>query len=204
MNYYIDFDNTLYNTNLLKEKMLNSIAEIAKNQQNIDILQECNLLFTNDHIYDIYKLADYICNKYNLNLQQVLKTLDNVILNGSDFTFNDSIPFLEKLHNLNHNIFLLTYSNNNLKYQTLKILGSGLINYFDALYITSTPKYELDIDYKNGIFIDDNPKDLLGLYSKSAKKVIRLKRAENKYSLQNLENCNIDEYINFIELGGQL
>ena len=36
MNYYIDFDNTLYNTHLLTHKMLNSIVESIQEKTNID------------------------------------------------------------------------------------------------------------------------------------------------------------------------
>ena len=85
-------------------------------------------------------------------------------------------------------------------FQVLKIKGSGLIKYFDALYITSKPKYELDINYENGIFIDDRAKDLLGLYSKNAKKVIRLRRKGNKYSIEDIGNAEIEEYSSFGEI----
>ena len=72
--------------------------------------------------------------------------------------------------------------------------------FFDALYITSKEKYKLDINYTNGIFIDDNPSDLSGLYSKNPIKVIRLRRENNKHSLENLKNENIKEYSNFLEV----
>lgn len=203
MNYYIDFDNTLYNTPLLTQKMLDSISESAYLQKDVnkqDILEECKLMFNREHIYNIYELARYFSNKYNLKVQPVIDNINNIILNSSDLVFKDSITFLEKLHSENHNIFLLSYSNGNLDYQAIKILGSGLTKFFDALYITSKPKYELDIDYANGIFIDDNPADLLGLYSKNAKKVIRLRRKENKYSVKDIENVQIEEYSNFTEM----
>ena len=147
MNYYIDFDNTLYNTPLLVKRLQNA------NENEVE----------------------------------------NIILHSSDLVFKDAIPFLQKLRAENHNIFLLSHATDTLKYQSLKITGSGLTEFFDALFITSKPKYELDIDYANGIFIDDNPNDLIGLYSKNAKRVIRLRRPENKYSIKDLENVNIEE-----------
>ena len=151
MNYYIDFDNTLYNTPLLVERMKNA-------------------------------------NKTEI---------ENIILNSSDLVFEDVIPFLQKLRSQNHNLFLLSYAADTLRYQALKIIGSGLSNYFNALYITAKPKYELDIDYTNGIFIDDNPDDLIGLYSKNPLKVIRIRRKENiKYSVKDVDNPNIKEYPN--------
>lgn len=200
MNYYIDFDNTLYNTPLLTEKMLNSIVESAYNQKSInkkELLDECKSMFNREHIYNIYKLAEYFSNKYNLELSPIINNLNTTILSGKDLVFEDSITFLKNLKDKGHTTFLLSYSVDSLQYQTTKILGSQLPDFFDALYITNTPKYELDIDYENGIFIDDNPIDLLGLYSKNAKKVIRLRRKNNKYSIKNLENVDIEEYCDF-------
>ncbi len=202
MNYYIDFDNTLYNTPLLTEKMLRAISSNARAQKNIKIFDECKSMFNKENIYDIYELAKYFSNKYSLNFEKNVSDINNIILNGEDLVFEDSIPFLQKLHNQNHNIYLLSYANENLNYQSLKIAGSGLTNYFDALFITSKPKYELDINYTNGIFIDDNLEDLLGLYSKNAKKVIRLRRKENEHSIQNTKNVSIEEYSSFDQIGG--
>ena len=66
MNYYIDFDNTLYNTPLLKDAMLDAISsEIAseKKLDNTEILKQCSLMFNRENIYDIYELAKYFSNK---------------------------------------------------------------------------------------------------------------------------------------------
>ena len=203
MNYYIDFDNTLYNTPLLIEKMLKSITNSITRQKKLDeekILTECKSMFNREHIYNIYELARYFSNKYNLELSPIINNLNNIILNGKDFVFEDTIPFLEKLKLANHNLYLLTYCKESLQFQSAKVSGSQISDLFDALYITSSPKYNLDIDYSNGIFIDDNPVDLLGLYSKSPKEVIRLRREHNKYSVKDLENVNIKEYINLGEI----
>ena len=201
MNYYIDFDNTLYNTSLLVEKMLDSIVESIYVQKKIDktfILDECKKLFAPQNIYDIYKLIHYFSKEYSLDESTILNEINTLILNRNDLVFDDSISFLEKLYK-NNNIFLLSYASGNLKYQTTKVLGSGLLDYFDGIYITSKPKYDLDIDYTNGIFIDDNPKDLEGLYSKNPKKLIRLRRNGNKYSKIEL-NIQIEEYKNLSEI----
>ena len=143
MNYYIDFDHTLFDT----QKLIES--------QNID--------------------------------------------NCSDYLFHDSVPFLKKLKENNHNIFLLSYAENDLQYQLLKIHNSNIVKYFNEIIITKTLKYDINIDYSKGIFIDDNPRDLIGLHSKNAKKVIRLRRKNQKYSSKDL-NINIDEYENLDEI----
>lgn len=203
MNYYIDFDNTLYNTPLLTRKMLNSIVESINEKTNIDsteLFEECKSMFNREHIYNIYELARYFANKYNLDATCVINNLNNIILNGSDLVFDDTIPFLKRLKENGHKLYMLTYCKDSLEYQSIKIAGSKLADFFDALYITSVPKYTLDIDYTNGIFIDDNPDDLLGLYSKNAKEVIRLRRKENKYSIKDIDNNSIKEYLGFEEI----
>lgn len=203
MNYYIDFDNTLYSTPLLTHKMLNSIVESIKAENDInstELYEECKSMFNREHIYNIYELARYFANKYNLDANIIINNLNNIILNGSDLVFDDTIPFLKKLKEKGHKLYMLTYCKDSLEYQSIKIAGSKLADFFDALYITSVPKYNLDIDYANGIFIDDNPDDLLGLYSKSPKEVIRLRRKENKYSIKDINNHSIKEYLNFEEI----
>lgn len=197
MNYYIDFDNTLYNTPLLTNRMLNSIANSIKEKTNLnfdDLYKECKSMFNKDNIYNIFDLAKYFSNKYNLECSSFINNLNNIILSASDLVYNDATPFLNKIKEKKHKLYLLTYCKDSLEYQSLKVAGSKLSDFFDTLYITSTPKYNLDINYTNGIFIDDNPDDLLGLYNNNPKQLIRLRRKENKYSIQNLENSNIQEF----------
>lgn len=204
MNYYIDFDNTLYNTSLLTEKMLSSIVESIKKEKtdiNSDKLYaECKSMFNRTNIYNIYELATFFANKYDVDTSEIINNLNSIILNGDKLVFKDSIPFLNKLKSNGHKLYLLSHSKDNLEYQSIKIAGSKLTHFFDALYITSVPKYTLDIDYKNSIFIDDNPDYLLGLYSRQPKQVIRLRRKESKYSINDIENKDIKEYLNFDEI----
>lgn len=203
MNYYIDFDNTLYNTTLLTNRMLNSIVSSVREKINLnseDLYEECKKMFNREHIYNIYELAKYFSDKYNLDYSIIKNNLNNIILNGNDLVFEDTIPFLKKLKEKGHKLYMLTYCKNSLEYQSIKVAGSKLADFFDAVYITSIPKYNLDIDYTNAIFIDDNPEDLLGLYSKNAKQVIRLRRKENKYSTKDLDNNSIIEYLNFNDI----
>ena len=193
MNYYIDFDNTLYNTPQLTNRILNAIVSSIQEKNNLDretLYEECKVIYEKEFASNIYELARFFSNKYNLG----------IILTSNDLVFEDVIPFLKKIKENGHKLFMLTYCKDTFEYQSLKIAGSKLGSYFDALYITSVPKYTLDIDYTNGIVIDDNPDDLLGLYSKKAKQVIRLRRKENKYSLIDINNKNIKEYLNFNEI----
>lgn len=198
MNIYIDFDNTLFNTPLLTKSMLTLISnEIIKKHNELnfnDVYDELKGMFNRENIYCIYDLAIHFAKKYELDSENLLKNLNNVISNTKDFLYDDSIAFLQKLKDAGHNIYILSYCADSLKYQAAKISGSGIADFFDALYITSVPKYELDINYKDGVFIDDNPSDLIGLYSKNPKQVIRLRRDGNKYSVKEIDNSEIKEY----------
>ena len=198
MKFYIDFDNTLFNTPKLTHTMLPLIAnEVWKKHQSLcfdNIYSECCSMFNREHCYNIYDLASYFADKYALDLSVLVKNLNSIMFDISDFLYEDSIPFLKKLKADGHKLYLLSYAGENLKYQTVKISGSGISDFFEALYITSAPKYKLDINYSDSIFIDDNPTDLLGLYSNNPLKVIRIRRIDNKYSSEDIDNPNIIEF----------
>lgn len=201
MNIYIDFDNTLFKTPLITKSMLTLISnEIIKKHSELnfdDAYAELKGMFNRENIYNIYDLALFFSKKYELDSDNLLNSLNNVISNTKDFLYDDSISFLKNLKEAGHKLYILSYCPDSLKYQAAKISGSGIADYFDALFITSVPKYELDINYKDGIFIDDNPSDLLGLYSKNPLKVIRIRRDDNKYSVKDIDNSNIIEFKTF-------
>ena len=63
--------------------------------------------------------------------------------------------------------------------------------------ITDVDKSQLDIDYKNNLFIDNNPKELIKFQNKGGK-IIRIRRIDDKYSVIDLDN--VLEYKNFFDL----
>ena len=83
MNYYIDFDHTLFDTPKLTERMLKSIVDFSK----LDILEECKSMFNREHIYNIYELAKYFANKYNLNESSLISAINNEIYNCRNLVF---------------------------------------------------------------------------------------------------------------------
>lgn len=195
MNYYIDFDHTLFNTPKLTERMLKAIVDTSK----MDIMLECKVMFNREHIYNIYELAEYIANKYTLDTSSLIFAINAQIYNCSDLVFEDALSFILKLKENGHKVYMLSYYEYGLQYQIAKIAGSSLCDLFDGIIITKELKFNLDIDYTNGIFIDDKPDDLIGLYSKNAKKIIRLKRKNHKYSMAKL-NIAIEEYESFDQI----
>ena len=195
MNYYIDFDHTLFDTPKLTQRMLQAIVDTSK----MDIMDECKLMFNREHIYNIYELAEYFADKYNLDKFSLISAIDNEINHSMDLVFVDGLSFLYKLKEKGNKIYLLSYYEHGLQYQIAKIAGSHISDLFDGIYITKDLKYNINIDYSNGIFIDDKPQDLIGLYSRHPKKVIRLRRKNHKYSDKDLD-IHIEEYGTFDEI----
>ncbi len=187
MNYYIDFDSTLYDTSKLTNEMLTAIAWLIHTKNpSIDaseIFDEGKNLFNSQNFYNIFELCSFFADKYNLDEKELAKSVNHIVDDGSKFVFDDSIEFLKRLKTEGHSANLLTFAvKQNTDYQLQKIKGSGLGKYFDSIIITSTPKWLLSIDYKNGIFVDDNPQNIENLYVNNPINVIRVKRKDNKYS----------------------
>ena len=205
MIYYIDFDSTLFNTSgFIKEILIALSKEINFQDCNLGaekIYLEVKKVYAKDNIYNLNELCKYFAEKYNLNEERLVNSVDNVINNGKDFVYNDSVEFLKNLINNGHKINLLTYTlKERIEYQVQKVYGSGLVKYFENIIITTAPKWKLDLNYSNGIFIDDNPKDLAGLYHQNSQAVVRIKREGNKYSSKSMpDNIEIPEYASLKE-----
>lgn len=197
MNYYIDFDNTLYETSRLSNDMLKGLAyEISKKTSisENDIFDELKSMFNRENIYNIYKLAKFFAKKYNIEESILIDKVEDIILDGKKYVYDDVISFLKELKEKNHIINVLTYvAKEDLSYQLTKIKGSGLSEYFDNIIISSSLKFNLDLKYEEGIFFDDSPKDLLGLASRNPKILVRVRRENNKYSKQELDIKNLVE-----------
>ena len=190
---------------MLKEKMLEAISkkccEIDNHLTYEGVLFDCNSNFCREKIYNIYKLCEYIGKKYSINLETLKSEVNDVIKNGEQFVYDDSEEYLTSLHRSDAEIILLTYTlKDNLEYQKLKIEGSGLANFFDDIIYTTTNKYSINIDYKNAVFLDDHPDEVLGLRNKNAMQVIRVKRKEAKYSKIEIDTKGIIEVASLREL----
>lgn len=205
MIFYLDFDSTLFHTKNFTKKMLNSIAVSLTSENSSlnkdEIYSEAQSLFNRDNIYNIYKLADFLAEKYNVNKEIVRKNLHLTIEDGKEFVFDDVVPFLEKIKK-NNNVVIFTYSTkDSFSFQLEKIYGSGLADYFDDIFITDKQKHELNLDYQNAVFVDDNNEVLEGLYSVHPKKLYRIRREGTKYYNAILpENLDIPEIFSLNEI----
>ncbi len=92
------------------------------------------------------------------------------------FLYQDTLNFLEKYKDLD----LILLTKGDYEYQLFKVEETGIIKYFKEKIITEKSKGELNIDYKNGIFIDDNPKEIESIISQNPYRIIRMKRGKYK------------------------
>ena len=186
MNYYIDLDSTLYDTTSLVNDMLYTIAK------NICELTQKGVI--EDRITELRSM-------FNREHSILINSVENVILDGKKYVYEDVIDFLKELKEKGHNINILTFvAQEDLSYQLTKIKGSGLSKYIDNIIITSNLKFNLDIEYNKGIFIDDNPNDLIGLASRNPKTLIRMKRKNTKYYTKEVNIDNLIEIECFKEI----
>lgn len=202
-NWYIDFDGTLYNTEKLKEDLLNVIIKKVEyyNVNRQDTIKEVKGMFNRENIYNIYNLAIFFANKYRFESKQILNEINEIIENGEKYLYEDSIEFIKKLKEKGYTTHIFTYADRvDFGYQNAKIKGSKISDMFDIIIITSQDKHTLNINYEKGIFVDDNTKVLKGLYSVNPHRLIRIKRKGSKYSSAELEEINIEEYENLDEI----
>ncbi len=203
MNYYLDFDNTLYETAKLTSLMIAAIGKKIGELTGKDIetvTQDAKDNF-NSTLDNIFTHAEKMGKKYEVDPISVVDAVKAVIDNGSEIVFEDAVRFLERLKEKGHKIFVLTYiPKTNQEYQLKKLMGSGIMKYFDGIIVTAEYKFLLDLDYTNGIFIDDDPRDLNGLFEKNPKKVIRIRKENNKRSKIDIDNKEIEEYVSFDDI----
>ena len=203
MKYYIDFDNTLYETAKLTTCMLDAICKtvvekLGKEYSEIDEYVKANFNSTTDNIFTFARETG---SYYGIDPDLVENNVKAVVDNGNNIVFEDAERFLARLKENGHEVHILTYiPKTNQEYQMKKLLGSGLMKYFDTITITSKYKFLLDMDYTQGIYIDDDLRDLNGLYEKNPIKVIRIRKPNNKRSKIDIDNKNIEEYVSFDDI----
>ena len=203
MNYYIDFDNTLYATANLTKSMLYAVASCIADQKNLDVQNVLDTINPKFHstVDNIFSFAEKMSKNYELDPKFAINSVNEVINNSENLVFPDAKRFLERKKQNGDRLVILTYIvEGNQQYQLQKIMGSGIANYFDQIIITSKYKFELDLNYKDGIFIDDDPRDLNNLYEKKPIKVIRIRKENNKRSKIDLESKDIEEYESFDDI----
>jgi len=189
---YIDFDGTLFDTDAFYKEFLGICFKYGITKEKIEEIK--NEIFSEDNLYDMDKIVDYLINNYGVS-SRIISEVETLYSNK--FVYDDVIVSLEKLKDL-YELIILTYGN--INYQVKKINGSNLEKYFTDIIITEKNKSLLNnVDYKNSIFIDNNPKEVKRFVEANSKEVIRIRRASDKYSVKDLE-VEAVEYTNFKDI----
>ena len=175
MKVYIDFDRTLFDCDSFLVDLY-SIIQKYKIPKKIfkDSQIQCKKIGFNPYI--ILKKVE---KEFSFN-HEIYNDIDKLLNNTSKYLYDDSILFLKKLKKCGYKIIILTKGN--LEYQKRKIINANVSNYCDDIIITMSYKGNLDIDYMNSVFIDDNPIEIKSILKKQPKMVIRMTRVNSKYS----------------------
>ena len=196
MKYYIDFDNTLFNTEKFYGDLIKIVSDYNITEEKIN---DCYQKYCLNEFFNPLKIINKLIEKHKFK-NDIEKHLEIFLKDISVYLYDDSINFLEYLNSKNYEVNLLTYGD--FDYQKEKIEKSFIKDYFNKIIITSIEKPNLDLDYKNAIFVDDNEYQLKGLIKKDAK-VIRIRRNGNKHSINDIKNVlefeNFNEYLKSIK-----
>ena len=96
----------------------------------------------NSTLDNIFTHAEKMSEKYKVEPKLVVDAVKKVIDNGKEIVFEDAIRFLERLKEKGHKIFILTYiPKTNQEYQLKKLMGSGIVSYFDGIIVTAEYKF---------------------------------------------------------------
>lgn len=195
MKYYIDFDNTLFDTKRFYNDFLKLISKYDLTEKMINDYHHSS----EENILNPLTISKRIVNP--LKKEKFLGALNSFFKDLSMYLYDDTISFLEYLNGKSYDVNLLTYGD--YDYQKIKIEKSFITVYFKRIIITNKSKDKLDLDYSNACFIDDDVIQLTCLKEKA--KVIRIRRKGNKHSILDLADVlefeNLEKYIKFLEKG---
>lgn len=193
MNYYIDFDYTLFDTHAFREELYKILEKNGLDKTYLAMTPE--LKTNGQKLLNIKELFKSLATIKNIPVENFLNPLEELYSKCNELVYDDSIDFLKYLKTKGHKIYILSWGEK--VFQKEKIFASKLNEYIDDVIYAEQLKYTLYINYEDGIFIDDSVRDLEGLYNQKAKKVFRIKRPNGKNSNKEL---NIKEILEFNSL----
>lgn len=197
MDYYLDFDYTLFDTYKFRQSLYEILEKNGLDKTYLELTLESKS--EKPKLLNIRNLFKKISEIKKIPEENLIGPLEELYSKGDRFIYDDTIEFLNYLKIKKHKLHILTWGEK--EYQKEKLKASKIYDYFDEIIITEKLKYELDsIEYSNGIFIDDSIRDLEGLYSKNAKQVFRIKRKNGKNSNKDLNIKEIPEFDSLKEL----
>ena len=196
MNFYLDFDYTLFDTYLFRQELYKILEKNGLDKKYLVLTPE--IKENGQKLLNIKELFRSLSISENIPLENFLEPLEELYSKCYKFVYDDSIEFIKYLKSQNNKLYILTWGEK--EFQKEKIKASKLYEYFDGIIYAEQLKYTLDIDYENSIFIDDSIRELEGLYNQKAKQVYRIKRKNGKNSDKELNIKNILEFNSLKEL----
>ena len=175
MRVYIDFDRTLFDCDSF---LSDFYAIINKYQIPKDVFKSCQIQCKKEG-FNPRLILDSVYEDYTFDMD-IYHEVDDLLHRTNDYLYSDTISFLKYLKSCEYEIIILTKGND--EYQKEKILNAQIDEYYDELIVTMKHKGKLNLDYENGIFIDDNPFEIIDILKKNPKKIIRIKRNGTKYN----------------------
>lgn len=196
MTFYIDFDYTLFDNYEFRQGLYKILRDNGLDKSYIKLTPE--LSQNGQKLLNVKEVFNRLSIEKSIPLEKFLKPLEELYLKCPTFLYDDSIEFLKYLRSIGAKICILTWGEKN--FQKEKIKASGLCEYIDEIRYAEKLKYTYDdIDYKNGIFIDDSPRDCEGLYKKGGE-VYRVIRTNGKNSDRKLSIKEIPEVHSLLEI----
>lgn len=193
MKIYIDFDGTLFNTDKYTSDFMHIFNEYGIDSVTFDEVKK--ELFNNVHLFNLDVIIDYLIKRHKIDINfknRIYKLLD------TSYLYPDVVNSLIFLIDYGYDLCLLTFGDKD--FQNKKINSSNISKYFKEIIITDEDKSELNIDYKNSIFIDNNPVEIERYCSSMAKIVIRIRRDNDRYSKYECNRINVIECKDFNEV----
>lgn len=196
MNYYLDFDYTLFDTYSFRKGLYEILKMNGLNESYLALTPEMKTNW--QKLLNIKKLFKSLSTTRNIPEENFMKPLEKLYSRCDEFVYDDTVDFLKYLESKKHKIYVVTWGEE--EFQKEKLIASKLYDYFDEIIYAEQLKYTLDLDYENGIFIDDSIRDLEGLYNRNANQVFRIKRPNGKNSNKELNIKEIMEFNSLKEL----
>lgn len=191
--FYIDFDSTLFDSNKYLHELYEICEKYGTNREKLDEIIDS--IFKHHKDFFIDDLLNYLLEEKKVNKK--IKE-DFIKLENTSFLYNDSLNFLKAIKE-KYTPILLTCGN--ISHQEKKINACNIAQYFSNIIITPGNKSKVSkVDYKNSIFLDNNPKEIESFLNVGAKKVIRIRRDTDKYSKIDLNISNVEEYTSLYEV----
>lgn len=190
MKIYVDFDKTLFDRDKFLEDFYCLIEKCGISRDKFNEYQNQFKNFNPRGVLDLIDKEEGID-------KHVYSKVEKLIGSSSKYLFSDTIPFLKYLKNKKYPVIILTKGDYN--FQMSKIVNSHINEYYDEIMITDKHKGELDIDYANGIFIDDRIAEIKSIMANNPMRIISIQRNGIINSEVDVETVNsLNELINNI------